>query len=234
MRVYKKYDAAEYNSEWYKDDEIDITIDGTSVTEDMDSSSGNLIRNKSYSRNSDTYAWVNYADGKKTLITDKMHINHQITFEGGSVSDDDKTFTTAEQLLINGSLITIDSDGSSFPDLHGLIQIEDELIYYDAKTVSGSNYILSSCIRGYAHTVESSHANGSTVTNMTDSAIDRKYKIELLRIRGGTFYIWWRIHRYEGYATKISWTDSKEKHTGGLSRPTRFFLTITFRIGEPR
>ena len=113
----------------------------------------------------------------------------------------------------------------------GVVLINDELIYYEDRTPSGSDWSLSNLHRAWAHTVQSGHSVGDTATDMTDSAEDKKYKIELLRIRGGTIHIWWRNHRYEGLITKLTFTDSKEKHTGGLSRPTRFYLMITFRIG---
>lgn len=163
-----------------------------------------------------------------------MNISHQITFEGGSVSDDDKTYTTTTVVNDLGSSIIVGSEASAYPLNDGLIQIGDELIFYEDRVPSGSDWHLQSVHRAYAHTIETGHAGGVTVTDMTNSAIDKKYKIESLRIRGGTIYIWWRIHRYEGLITKMNWTDTKVKHTGGLSRPTRFELSITFRIGTMR
>jgi len=130
-----------------------------------------------------------------------------------------------------GTQIAIGSDGSTFPTNDGFIQIGNEFIYYGTKTLSGASYLLTNLQRGWAHTVEAGHSNGDRVTDMTNSAEDKKYKIELLRIRGGTIYIWWRNHRYEGLITKLTFTDSKEQHTGGLSRVTRYKLMITFRIG---
>ncbi len=227
---------------WYANDEIDVTIDGTSVREDMDSSSGTNVRNKNFSRNNWRYYLFEedapHNPTKSTIIKDKLNINHQITFEGGSVSDDNKQPSRAALMTDATTVIKLGSGGDTFNTNGGIVQIGDEIIYYDAVTTSGAvpagEYWLTSCIRGYAHTVEliGGHTSGAVVTDMTGSAIDKKYKIESLRIRGGTIYIWWRMFRYEGLITKMSWTDSKVKHTGGLSRPTRFDLTITFRIGN--
>lgn len=201
----------------------------------MDKSSGNRITNKSFSRNNWKYYLID-SGGKPTISTklvDRLNISHQITFEGGSVSDDDKTFLTAKVVSDAGGTITIGSESGAFQANDGLIQIGDELILYESRVPNGSNWNLYNCHRGYAHTIELSggHAADADVSDMSDTAIDKKYKIETLDIRGGTIYIWWRNHRYEGLITKMTWTDSKTGHTGGLSRPTRFNLTITFRIG---
>ena len=216
----KKYDNDYYSGTYFDGDTISVEIDTVTVNDDFDSSSGNVIINRPRSKN-------NYKYGSITRIVDLVNVNHQITIQG-SIRDDTNVDTITNLTSVVSTTINL-GDASTFPTTDGIIQIDDELIYYATK----SGNALQDCRRGYANTVEpgSEHSAGTNVYDRTTSAIAKKYYLELLRRRGGTTTIDYRIFRYLGLITAMGFKDSKTKHTGNYSRAVAYDVTITLRIG---
>ena len=215
----KKYNNDYYSGAYFDGDTVSVEINTITVNDDFDSSSGNLLMNRPRSKSS-------FKHGSITRIVDMLSVNHQMTIQG-SIRDDTNIETITNLVGVASTTITLD-DASSFPAADGIIQIDDELIYYETK----SGNALESCRRGYANMVEpgSEHSVGTNVYDRTTSAIAKKFYLELLRRRGGTTTIDYRIFQYLGLITAMGFKDSKTKHTGNYPRAVAYDVTITLRI----
>ena len=218
----KKYDDAYYSPAYFytSGQTISVEIDSVTVNDDFDSSSGNLFLDRPRSKSKFRY-------GPITRLVDMLNVKQQITVQG-NIRDTYDTDTTSTLSGVVGTTITL-ADATSFASSNGVIQIDNELIFYGTK--NGND--LEDCRRAYAHTVEpdSEHTNGTTVYERSTSAMIKKYNLELLRSRGGTITVDWRIFQYKGIITAMGFKDSKTKHTGNFTRAVQYDVTLTLRIG---
>ena len=222
----KKYDNAYYSATgrypdaYFYEKTISVEIVSVNTNDDFDSSSGNLILSRPRSKSK-------FRFGPITRIIDRLDVKHQITVQG-IVRDTNNTDTTTTLSGVVGTTITL-ADASLFASSDGVIQIDNELIFYGTK--NGND--LEDCRRAYAHTVEPDveHTNGTTVYERTTSAMIKKYNLELLRSRGGTVTVDWRIFQYKGIITAMGFKDSKNKHTGNFPRAVQYDVTLTLRVG---